>query len=77
MEEFLSVILWCSVYLYNTALLNKARTQILCIVDLYKFLIRTVEVFNLFKPLENETLKLFIIPERRKSRQKFGGTKVC
>ena len=40
-EELLSVMLWCSVYLYYTALLNKARTQVLCIADLYKFLIRT------------------------------------
>ena len=27
--------------------------------------------------LENETLKIFSIRERRKSRHKFGGTKVC
>ena len=40
-EELLSVMLWCSVYLYYTALPNKARTQILCIADLYKFLIKT------------------------------------
>ena len=28
-EELLSVMLWCSVYLYYKALLNKARTQVL------------------------------------------------
>ena len=27
--------------------------------------------------LENETLKIFSFRERRKSRHKFGGTKVC
>ena len=27
--------------------------------------------------MENETLKIFSIRERRKSRHKFGGTKVC
>ena len=66
-------MLWCSVYLYYTALLNKARTQVLCIADLCKEL----KVFNLFRLLENETLKIFSIRERRKSRHKFGGTKVC
>ena len=34
-------------------------------------------MFNLFRLLENETLKIFSIWERRKSRHKFGGTKVC
>ena len=34
-------------------------------------------MFNLFRLLENETLKVFSIRERRKSRYKFGGTKVC
>ena len=34
-------------------------------------------MFNLFRLLENETLKIFSIRERRKSRHKFGGTKVC
>ena len=57
-------MLWCSVYLYYTALLNKARTQVLCIADLFRL-------------LENETLKKFSIRERRESRHKFGGTKVC
>ena len=33
-EELISVILWCSVYLYYTALLNKARTKVLCIANL-------------------------------------------
>ena len=32
-------------------------------------------MFNLFRLLENETLKIFSIRERRKSRHKFGGTK--
>ena len=34
-------------------------------------------MFNLFRLLKNETLKIFSIQERRKSRHKFGGTKVC
>ena len=69
-------MLWCSVYVYYTALLNRARTQVVCIVDLYKFLIR-FKAFNLFTLLENETLKMFSIRERCKNRQIFGGTKVC
>ena len=52
-------MLWYSVYLYYTALLNKARTQVLCIADLYKFFMKVFKVFNLFKLLENETLKIF------------------
>ena len=68
-------MLWCCVYLYYTALLNKARTQVVCIGDLYKFLITTV--FNLFRLVEKKTLKIFSISERRKSRHKFGGIKVC
>ena len=39
-EELFSVMLWCSVYLYYTALLNKAWTQVLRIADGYKFWIR-------------------------------------
>ena len=31
-EELLSVMLWCSVYLYYTPLLNKARIHVLCIM---------------------------------------------
>ena len=34
-------------------------------------------MFNLFRLLENKTLKIFSIQERHKSRHKFGGTKVC
>ena len=34
-------------------------------------------MFNRFRLLENGTLKIFSIQERRKSRHKFGGTKVC
>ena len=41
---------------------------------------RFVQIFdkdiNLFRLLENETLKIFSIWERRKRRHKFGGTKV-
>ena len=70
-------MLWCSVYLYYTALLNKTRTQVLCIPDLHKSLIRALIyfVFNIFRLLLNETLKIFSIRERRWSRHKFGGTK--
>ena len=35
-----------------------------------------LKAFNLFRLLENETLKMFDMPERRKSKHKFGGTKV-
>ena len=41
MQELLSVMQWCSVFLYYTALLNKARIQILCVDNLYKSLIST------------------------------------
>ena len=34
-------------------------------------------MFNLFRLLENETLEMFSIRERRRSKHKFGGTKVC
>ena len=68
-------MLWCSIYFYYRALLNKTRTQVLCISDLYKFLI--IKAFNLFRLLEKETLKIFTIGERRKRRDKFGGTKIC
>ena len=47
-------MLWCSVYLYYRALLNKARAQVLCISNLYIFLI--IKAFNLFRLLENKTL---------------------
>ena len=75
-------MLWCSVYLYYTALLNKAWTQVLRIVDEYKFLMRSLmkcfdEVFNLFRLLENEILEMFSMRERRKNKHKFSGTKVC
>ena len=69
-------MLWYSVYLDYITLLNKARTQVLYIADLHKFLIR-LKVFNLFKILENETVKIFSIREIHKSRRKFSGTKVC
>ena len=49
----------------------------MCIVDLYKFLIKRLKAFNLFRLLENETLKTFSIRERHKRRNKFGETKVC
>ena len=34
-------------------------------------------MFNLFRLLENETLEMFSMRERRKSKHKFNGTKVC
>ena len=34
-------------------------------------------MFNLFRLLENDTLEIFSMRERRKSKNKFGGTKVC
>ena len=49
----------------------------MCIVDLYKFLIKRLKAFNLFRLLQNETLKAFSIRERHKRRNKFGETKVC
>ena len=49
----------------------------MCIVDLYKFLIKRLKAFNLFRLLQNETLKTFSIRERHKRRNKFGETKVC
>ena len=33
-EELLSMMLWCSVYLHYTALLNKVRAQVLGIAGL-------------------------------------------
>ena len=40
-EKLLLIMVWCSVHLYYTALLSKARTQVLCMAELYKFLLRT------------------------------------
>ena len=37
----------------------------------------TGKVFNLFRLLENETLEMFSMRERHKSKYKFGGNKVC
>ena len=74
-EELLSVMLWCSLYLYYTALLNKVSTQILYIANLQKILIR-IQLFVLFRLLESKTLKIFSIPGRHKSRHKFGRTEV-
>ena len=34
-------------------------------------------MFNLFRLLENETLEMFSTRERRRSKHKFSGTKVC
>ena len=34
-------------------------------------------MFNLFKLTENETLEMFSVRKRRKSKHEFGGTKVC
>ena len=34
-------------------------------------------MFNLSRLLENETLEMFSMRDRRKSKHKFGGTKVC
>ena len=34
-------------------------------------------MFNLFRLLENETMEMFKLRERRKSKHKFNGTKVC
>ena len=34
-------------------------------------------MFNLFRLLENETLKMFSMRKRRKSKHEFGGNKVC
>ena len=35
-----------------------------------------LKVFNLFRPLKNETLEMFSTRERRRRKYKFGGTKV-
>ena len=34
-------------------------------------------MFNLFRQLENQILEMFSVRERRKSKHKFGGTKIC
>ena len=34
-------------------------------------------MFNLFRLLGKETMKIFSIPERRKGTHEFGGTEVC
>ena len=34
-------------------------------------------MFNLFRLLENETFEMFSMRERRKSKHKFGETKIC
>ena len=37
---------------------------------------KDLKAFNLFRLLENETLEMFSMRERRKRKHKFGGTKV-
>ena len=69
-------MLWSSVYLYYAALLNKTRT-LTCALLICTIVWWGSKAFNLFRLLENETLKIFGIRERRKSRHKFGGTNVC
>ena len=39
--------------------------------------LKGLKVFNLFRLLENLTLKMFSMWERRKRKHKFGGPKVC
>ena len=38
---------------------------------------QALKVFNLFGLLENETMEMFSLGERSKSKRKVGGTKVC
>ena len=38
---------------------------------------QTLKAFNLFSLLENETMKMFSVGERTKSKHKFGEMKVC
>ena len=40
-EKLLSVMLWWNVYLYYTALRNKAQTQVLRIADMFQFFTAT------------------------------------
>ena len=37
---------------------------------------KDLKAFNLFRLLENETLEMFSMRERRKRKHKFGGNKV-
>ena len=38
---------------------------------------KTLKDFNLLSLLENETMKMFSVAKRTKSKHKFGGMKVC
>ena len=38
---------------------------------------QALKAFNLFRLLENETIEMFSMGERNKSKHNFGGTKVC
>ena len=40
-------------------------------------LCQALKPFNLFRLLENETMEIFSMGERSKSKHKFGGLKVC
>ena len=48
-----------------------------CALPICSNFLQRLKAFNLFRLLENETLEIFSMRERRKSKHKFGGTKAC
>ena len=73
-KELFSVMLWCIVYLYYLALLNKALNQV-CALPIDTNFEDVEEVFNLFTLVDSKTLGMFSTRKRRKDKHKFGGTK--
>ena len=67
-------MLWCIVYLYYIALLNKALNQV-CALPIDTNFEDVEEVFNLFTLVDSKTLGMFSTRKRRKDKHKFGGTK--
>ena len=73
-KELFPVMLWCIVYLYYIALLNKALNQV-CALPIGTNFEDVEEVFNLFTLVDSKTLEMFSKQKRRKDKHKFGGTK--
>ena len=70
--------LWCgAVFISTTQLCQIKPEPRFCALSISTNFWKGRKVFNLFRLLECETLKISSIRERRKSRHKFGGTKVC
>ena len=64
-----------AVYISTTQLCKIKAEPSFCALPICTNFWKGLKVFNLFKLLESETSKIFIIRERRKNRHEYGGTK--